>query len=129
MKLFILLIPFLSLSNPISTNEISDFSLMGTWKNDSFSIEYSFYKDGTAYFAQGGFGTVTKYKMDDSKTPIWIDFETSMGKNSIIIPALMQIKHQDTIILEQFSPTSNHPTSFTAKDGQLNNKHILYRKK
>ena len=129
MKLLLLLLSFLFSSSNNASNEISDFSLMGTWKNDTFSIEYSFENDSTAYFEQGGFGTMTKYKMDDSKTPIWIDFETTMGKNSITIPGLMQIIHKDTIVIEQFSPGSNHPSSFTQEDGQLNNKHTLYRKK
>lgn len=104
--------------------------MTGTWTNSSaFPTEYDFRDNGTVYFAQAGFSSMMKYHLDESKNPIWIDFETTRGKNTVVIPGLMKIIQQDTIIIEQFSPTSNHPTWFTPAEEQSNNKHSFLRKK
>lgn len=93
--------------NPVNT-------LTGKWKGDKQNIEYEFQKDGSIIFGQSNQHLfIHSYKIDSTKSPYYIDFEIKRGATSIIIPGLLQVIHEDTIILEQFAPVGSHPERFT----------------
>ena len=122
-----LLICFLCLSNSLNAQEISAKDiLMGKWENKQFEIEYHFNENGV-YFSQGAFGQSIEYTLDVSKTPIWLDFTINIGNYKNKINGLLEIIDKDTIVIEQFSPSSKHPTEFSENRETINKRHTLKR--
>lgn len=101
--------------------------VLGKWKDIKLPYKYEFTKT-SATFTQSGYPVFMDYKIDSTKTPMWIDFIISQGGNSMKIPGLMKWKTKDTLWIQQFPPYPKHPTEF-AKDSTSNARriHILIR--
>lgn len=90
------------------------FDLTGIWINEDIPYEYHFKADSSLVFTQSGFPVfVDSYTVDFTKTPAWLDMTMSIGNRQMVTPALLEIIGENEIIIEQFPPSSNHPTEFT----------------
>jgi len=111
-------------------NDLPTFSLTGKWENKQMDMEYEFFDETNASFSQMSFGTMVTYTLDTTKTPQWLDLTMKQGSFEMKIPCLLKIVHQDTIWIEQFPPYDTHPTEFSSKAAEGNNKiHVLTRNK
>ncbi|AOW19623.1 hypothetical protein [Urechidicola croceus] len=123
MKLKIIIASLLLFSlSKIPTDLKTD--LIGTWEDSRLKITYEFRENGSVFFNQNDTGVfVQEYIIDDSKSPIWIDFQIQGMK----IPGLLKVIDENTIWIEQFPPYPNHPTKFS-EDETMASMHILKRK-
>lgn len=110
----------------IAANAQTD-RLVGTWQNEQYKVSYTFRKDGSVIFDQGVTSTfVNSYSLDESKTPIWLDFKIAQGGASMMIPALIEFIDENTIKIEQFPPYGEHPVEFSKDDGNgIVSRHVL----
>lgn len=100
--------------------------VIGKWKDINLPYEYEFKKE-IASFKQSGYGVTMHYKIDSTKTPMFIDFTIKRGR-TITIPGLLKWKTKDTLWIQQFPPYPNHPTKFDLDSTSLARKiHILVR--
>ena len=97
-------------------------SLHGKWVSINKVVSYDFKKDGSIIYEQNGYLTLVNSFTLEKGVPMKASFKLRNGSNEVIIPALMQRVHQDTLIIEQFTP-GKKPEQFT--DGQF--KHVLIR--
>ncbi len=105
-----------------------EVELIGTWKNETSKIEYEFKPNGNVIFVQNGQSVyVQSYTVDLTKSPGWIDFKIVLGPNEMVIPGLIQVVDENTIIIEQFTPSSEHPEKFSEREYAP--RHILKREK
>ena len=120
-KLLLLLLFVTGISYAQTTKDVQ-----GKWKDIKLPYKYDF-KKTWGIFTQSGYPVMMDYKIDSTKTPMWIDF-TVKGGRTIVLPGLMKWKGKDTLWVKQFPPYKKHPTAF-AKDSTSNARkiHILVR--
>ncbi|WP_347174894.1 hypothetical protein [Polaribacter uvawellassae] len=111
-------------------SQFKEIDLEGKWTDKELQVEYDFSKNAKAYFSQMGYGMSVSYKVDFSQSPFWIDFTLERAGREIKIPGLLRVIDKDTIWIEQFPPSSNHPVKFS-KDftSRARSIHILVREK
>ena len=124
-KLFLVLIFFLSLGFTKSEQTVKT-KLLGTWENTALDVVYEFGEE-YVYFSQGGFGQQMEYTIDDSHQPVWVDFTLKQGTITLKIPGLLELKNDTTLVIEQFAPSSDHPTEFTKEPTLRNQQHLLVK--
>ncbi len=111
-------------------SQFKEIDLEGKWTDKELQVEYSFSKNAKAYFSQMGYGMSVSYKVDFSQSPFWIDFTLERAGKEIKIPGLLRVVNKDTIWIEQFPPSSNHPTKFSNDfASRARSIHVLVRKK
>lgn len=93
--------------------QTKSFNLAGIWKNENLQFEYNFKLDSTVIFIQSGYPVGGIYSVDYTKSPAWLDLKITMGNSKIVTPALLEIVDKNEIIIEQFPPSTKHPTDFT----------------
>lgn len=84
-----------------------------------------FKENGTVIFNQG---STISFIMDESKSPVWLDFTIKRRDMSMVIPALIEFINENTIRIEQFTPGGEHSTQFSSKgEFSFRNQHVLKR--
>ena len=124
MKLLGIILIFL-LSAPFITAQ----NVIGKWEDNKNIVNYEFRSDSSVVFEQSGYPVfINSFTLDETKSPIWIDFYMKMGEREIVIPGLLKMFSEDSIMIEQFTPFGEHPVKFTDDDTEgMRAQHILIR--
>ena len=125
-----ILITFTLLLSINSFCQSKEVDLTGKWEDKQLQVEYNFSSNDKAYFSQMGYGMSISYKVDFSKSPLWIDFTLQRGGKKMKMPGLLKVINKDTIWIEQFPPFTKHPIKFSKDFTSRTRKiHVLVRKK
>lgn len=107
----------------------SNQNILSKRKDISLPYSYEFTKT-SAKFTQSGYPVFMNYQIDNTKTPIWIDFTIKQGGRLMKLPGLMKWKTKDTLWIQQFPPYPKHPTKFDIDSVSVARKiHILVKTK
>ncbi|BDD12556.1 hypothetical protein FUAX_49880 (plasmid) [Fulvitalea axinellae] len=122
---FSILIMLLMASLAAQAQDANKVNLIGTWENQEQKVTYEFKPDSSVIFSVGSQSAfINSFTVDYTKFPFWVDFVMKHGPRQMILPGLLKVLDEDTIQIEQFHSSPNHPVSFSEKGF-----HILNRKK